>query len=125
MRVLSGLFEASLHFDGHRLPELFCGFPRRAGEGPDALPGGLLAAGLGRRGRVRHAAGLPGPRDRRRQAARSSLRAPRLPAFIQWMKLRNLSVGEHSVDLLLQRYENNVGIEVMRNEGRVAVGVTL
>ena len=41
------------------------------------------------------------------------------------MKLRNLSVGEHSVDLLLQRYENNVGIEVMRNEGRVAVGVTL
>ena len=38
MRVLAGLFEASLHFDGHRLPELFCGFPRREGEGPTLYP---------------------------------------------------------------------------------------
>ena len=35
-------------------------FPRRASRGPDALPGGLLAAGLGR-GAVFHAAGLSRP----------------------------------------------------------------
>src|SRR5207253_2616485 len=32
--VLAGLLDASLFFDLHRLPELFCGFPRRPGEAP-------------------------------------------------------------------------------------------
>ena len=31
--LLSGLFDASTHFDFNRLPELFCGFPRRTGGG--------------------------------------------------------------------------------------------
>ncbi len=38
VRVLTGLFEASRCFTLHRLPELFCGFPRRAGEGPTLYP---------------------------------------------------------------------------------------
>src|SRR5207247_9926632 len=33
-----GLFDASVMLDGHRLPELFCGFHRRAGEGPTQYP---------------------------------------------------------------------------------------
>src|SRR5213075_1138820 len=36
--VLAGLLDASLFFDLHRLPELFCGFPRRAGESPTLYP---------------------------------------------------------------------------------------
>ena len=32
LRVLTALFDASLHFDKHRLPELFCGFARRPAE---------------------------------------------------------------------------------------------
>ena len=37
VRLLSGMFEAAVHFD-MRLPELFCGFARRAGEAPVAYP---------------------------------------------------------------------------------------
>ena len=49
--------------------------PRR--RRPDALPGGLLAAGLGRGGGVRHAAGLPGAGVRRRATRRAhALAAP-------------------------------------------------
>jgi hypothetical protein len=33
-RLLTGLFDASAFVDLSRLPELFCGFPRRPGEGP-------------------------------------------------------------------------------------------
>jgi glycogen debranching enzyme len=33
-----GLFEASAEMDGHRLPELFCGFHRQPGEGPTLCP---------------------------------------------------------------------------------------
>ena len=60
LRLLGGLFDGQPALRLHRLPELFCGFPRRAGEGPTLLPGGLLAAGLGRRRGVLHAAGCLG-----------------------------------------------------------------
>ncbi|MFQ5749734.1 MAG: glycogen debranching N-terminal domain-containing protein, partial [Planctomycetota bacterium] len=38
LRILTGLFDASLFLELHRLPELFCGFPRRPGEGPTLYP---------------------------------------------------------------------------------------
>src|SRR5262249_15590927 len=34
----AGLFEASAMMDGQRMPELFCGFRRRSGEGPTSYP---------------------------------------------------------------------------------------
>src|SRR5665809_166830 len=37
-RIFTGLFDAACHFPDFRLPELFCGFPRRAGEGPVSYP---------------------------------------------------------------------------------------
>ena len=38
-RILQGLFEACMHIDLRRLPELLCGFPRRRrGQGPTFYP---------------------------------------------------------------------------------------
>jgi glycogen debranching enzyme len=37
-KLTSALFEASLFLEQHRLPELFCGFDRRKGEGPTNYP---------------------------------------------------------------------------------------
>lgn len=38
MKLTGALFDASLFIDLQRLPELFCGFERRKGEGPTAYP---------------------------------------------------------------------------------------
>ena len=38
LKILSGLFDASLFLELHRLPELLCGFSRRPGEGPTLYP---------------------------------------------------------------------------------------
>src|SRR5260370_5575883 len=38
LRVMGGLFAAAAATELHRLPELFCGFPRRVGEGPTSYP---------------------------------------------------------------------------------------
>lgn len=38
LALLTGLFDASLFIELQRLPELFCGFERRKGEGPTAYP---------------------------------------------------------------------------------------
>ena len=38
MKLMQGLFDASLFIELQRLPELFCGFPVRQGEAPTAYP---------------------------------------------------------------------------------------
>jgi len=38
LKVMQGLFDASIFLYLHRLPELFCGFERRKGEGPTLYP---------------------------------------------------------------------------------------
>jgi glycogen debranching enzyme len=123
-QVLSGLFDASLHFDQNRLPELFCGFPRRESEGPVLYPVAcspqawaaaalfsLLQSCLGLEVDALH--GMVG------------FHAPRLPTFIDWVRVRGLAVGSGGVDLLMQRYANNVGIEATRKHGRVEVAVVI
>jgi glycogen debranching enzyme len=122
VRVLASMFDASLHFDLHRLPELFCGFPRRAGAGPTlypvacspqawaaAAPFALLQACLG----LEIAA----------DGQEISLHAPRLPPFIDWLRLSRVGMPGASCDLLLQRYERNVGVEVIRKDPGVRVSV--
>jgi glycogen debranching enzyme len=120
VRILAGLFDASLFFDLHRLPELFCGFPRRPGEGPTLYPVAcapqawsaasvflLLQACLGLTIR----------------AAESQLlfSYPLLPDFLREVRIKNLRVGGGSVDLLLLRHGHDVGINVVRRAGDVHI----
>ncbi|HYB98724.1 MAG TPA: amylo-alpha-1,6-glucosidase [Candidatus Limnocylindrales bacterium] len=119
-RIMNGLFEAAGFMDLHRLPELFCGFDRRPGEGPTMYPVAcspqawaagavymLLQASLGL-----HI-------DARRREVRFS--NPSLPRFLRWIRISNLRVDGQSVDLFLERYRGDVGINVIRREGGVRV----
>jgi len=121
-QLLTSLFEASLHFDLHRLPELFCGFPRREGAGPTlypvacspqawaaAAPFAILQACLGL--------------ELRGGGTQVCLHAPRLPGFIDWLRVERLGAPGRSCDLLLQRHERSVGVEVLRKDPAVSVTV--
>jgi glycogen debranching enzyme len=120
--LMASMFEASLHFDLHRLPELFCGFTRRASAGPTlypvacspqawaaAAPFALLQACLGL--------------DVSEGGRHVCLHAPRLPAFIDWIRLERIGAPDASCDLLLQRHERSVGVEVLRKDAAVRVSV--
>jgi glycogen debranching enzyme len=120
--VLEGLFNASLSFDLHRQPELFCGFPRRPGESPTLYPVScspqtwasgavflLIQACLGLEVR--------GPE---RTLLFSS---PQLPQFLDDMRISGLRVGDASIDLSFARHGDDVGINVLRREGNCAVVV--
>ena len=102
------------------MPELFCGFPRRPGEGPTLYPVAcapqawsaaavfmLLQATLG--------LSISAPE------ARIRFHYPLLPPFLKEVQVRNLRVGEAVVDLLLLRHGQDVGINVPRREGRVEI----
>ncbi len=120
LRILEGMYAASLFIDLRRLPELFCGFPRRHGEGPTAYPVAcspqawasasvflLLQACLGVEV------------DTLSQEVRFT--HSRLPDFIEELWISDLQVGEASLDLVLQRRTNDVGISVLHKRGEVGV----
>jgi len=119
--VLAGLLDASLFFDLHRLPELFCGFPRRPGESPTLYPVAcapqawasgavflLLEACLG--------LSVSAPEQT------LVFSKPLLPAFLPEVSIRDLKVGDARVDLLLTRHdEGDVGVNVLRRDGVLEV----
>lgn len=120
LQIMSGLYDATRHFDLNRIPELFCGFERRPGEGPVLYPVAcspqswaaasvfqLLQACLGLE----------------ICAPESSLRCTYsvLPPFLNEIRIENLVVGEASVDLLFTRHAHDVGVTVLRRKGRLEI----
>jgi glycogen debranching enzyme len=108
-RIFSGLFQAACHFPDFRLPELFCGFPRHAGEGPVAYPSActpqawasgalflLLQASLGI--------------DIDACAGVIAVKAPYLPDWLDQVTVRDLAIGEGRATLHVRRGED--GVEV-------------
>ncbi len=121
-RLFKGLFDAATYMEMRRLPELFCGFQRGRGRGPtlypvacspqawaSATPFTLIEASLGLQF----------------DPAGSEIRLidPRLPSFLDWVRLRDLQLGDCVVDLVARRNNDNVAVEVIRAEGPVRVAV--
>jgi len=119
-RVLAGLLDATLFLDLHRLPELFCGFPRRPGESPTLYPV-ACAPQAWASGAVflllQSCLGLEVHAPERRLI----FTRPLLPPFLEAVTIRRLRVGEAAVDLSLTRHENDVGVNVLRREGDLEV----
>ncbi len=106
VRLMSGMFETAVHFD-MRLPELFCGFDRVAGEAPIGYPVAcqpqawaagaafmMLQACLGVT--VDGACG------------EIRIDRPRLPIGIDRLTIMNLAVGNVSINLTFQRIGERV-----------------
>jgi glycogen debranching enzyme len=122
LQLLSSFYDASLYFSQHRLPELFCGFPRRSGEGPTLYPVACSPqAWASATGLAMLQACLGLQIDAAEQLV--SFRGPRLPESIDWLELRDLPVGTGRMDLKLQRYPQGVGIEVVRNDSGASVRI--
>jgi glycogen debranching enzyme len=121
-KIMTSLFDASLVVDLHRLPELFCGFVRRPGQGltrypvacnPQAWAAASAFMGLQAcLGMSIHAS-----------EAKVHFSYPILPIFLHELQIKNLQVGKASVDLLVRRHELDVGIIVMHRQGDVEVVV--
>jgi len=120
LRIITGLFDASLFFDLHRLPELFCGFRRHSGAGPTLYPvscspqswasGAALLI-------LKACLGL----DIRADEGKVVFSNPVLPEYLQEVKITGLSVGNGSIDLLLRRYGKDVTVNVLGREGQIVL----
>jgi len=120
LRVMTCLFETSLFMELHRLPELFCGFHRRAGEPPTGYPVAcapqawsaaavylLLQACLGMT--------INAPERQIR------FTNPSMPPCLNDLRIQNLCVGDALLDLLFERHGDGVEVNTLRREGDVEV----
>ncbi len=123
-RIFRALFDAATYFELHRLPELFCGFPRYASRGPTLYPVAcapqawsagsffaLLQASLGIK------------QDPWKKEIR--FQSPTLPNFLDEVELKGLAAGSGSVDVLVRRHGDRTSLEVLRTQGHVDVKTEL
>jgi glycogen debranching enzyme len=122
LTLLSGLFDASLFVEIHRLPELFCGFHRRSGEGPTLYPVACApqswAAGAGFL-LLQGALGM----EIRAPERLVRFRHARLPPFLEQIEVSHLVVGDAELDLTFARQAQGVVVSVTRKRGDVEVTV--
>jgi glycogen debranching enzyme len=122
-QILLSLLDASRWADLARLPELFCGLDRQRGEGPTLYPVAcspqawaagavflLLQACLG-------ASIQDAP-------SRILFERPHLPEGIPQLSIKGLRAGDAAVDLLLERRNESVRVEVTHRQGEVKVIAT-
>jgi glycogen debranching enzyme len=116
LTLTTALFEAVLHFEALRMPELFCGFPRLPGYGPTRYPVAcspqawstgvvfqLLAAMLGLSASA--------------EQNQLTLERPRLPGWLASVELRNLRVGKSRLRFRTLRGHDGAAVELLGREG--------
>ncbi|BCA56946.1 putative Amylo-alpha-1,6-glucosidase [Nitrospira sp. KM1] len=120
-RILSGLFDAAMHFNSNRLPELFAGISRENYEGPVSYPAAnppqawaagaipyLLETMLGL---------VPQGLDHRLRIVQ-----PLLPPFLNELEVHKLRIGGAEADLrFIRASEDTVRVEIMKVEGRLDI----
>lgn len=122
LALATALFEAAVHFPESRMPELFCGFPRRPGHGPTRYPvacepqawsaGVVFHLITGMLGLVPSAA-----------ENRLTLDRPRLPAWLQWIEVHGLGLGKSRVTLRATQGREGAAVELLARDGDVELVV--
>ncbi len=118
--IPSGLFDASIFLESHRLPELFCGFVKRNGMAPTLYPVACAPQAW--------AAGavflvLQACLGMEILAVDRVVRFihPMLPESISKVRIRGLQVGSAMVDLELTRDHQRVGVSILQRIGEVQI----
>ncbi|QNM81985.1 amylo-alpha-1,6-glucosidase [Sphingomonas sabuli] len=114
--IFGGIFDSATYNELRRLPELFCGFARRKRSGPTSYPVAcspqawaaatifaLISASIGCEFDL--------------EARELRLIDPVLPGFLDELTLRNIVIGNSSVDIRLTRAGDDVTTTSLRRSG--------
>jgi glycogen debranching enzyme len=119
-KILEGFHHASSFLDLHRLPELFCGFRQRTGEGPTLYPVACAPQAWAAGAIFMLLQACLGLSVDAIQKRVTFTRA-RLPDFIPWVRVSNLQVGNGSVDLMLEQHSLGVAVTLLKTTGDVEI----
>jgi glycogen debranching enzyme len=120
--VFEGLVRATSYLDNRRIPELYCGFPRRRGRGPTLYPAACSPQAW--------AAGAPFFMLQAMlglsfdaQGRHIRLVNPTVPAFAGDITVRNLSLCGASVDFRVRQDGEAISLQILRTRGDVQVSL--
>jgi len=119
LRILSGLFETACATPLFRLPELFCGFPRREEEGPTFYPVACSPQAWASGsvfGLLEAVTGMAVKRDASSGRMQVVLRNPVLPKDLGLLEITGLRLGDEEIDLQLHRSDHDVGVLVRNGD---------
>jgi len=118
LRVLNAQFDAAREFDLLRLPELMCGFRRRGREAPLQFPVACSPQSCSAAAPFLLLQSVLGisidALDRQIVLAH-----PVVPEGFEEIRVKNLEVGEASVDFTVRRHAGSVSVSVERREGKL------
>ena len=120
VRILTGLFEASLYFDLRRMPELFCGFQRQPDEGPVLYPVACSPQAWSAAS-VFHLFQACLGLEVNAVESQVCFSRPQLPAFVDELRIHNLRIGRASIDLSIANKERDVSVDVLRRDPDIHV----
>ncbi|HYD49822.1 MAG TPA: amylo-alpha-1,6-glucosidase, partial [Terriglobales bacterium] len=121
-RVITGLFDAALSLDNRRLPELFCGFPRRHQHQPAPYPVACKPQAWAA-GSVFQLLQAVLRLNVQGWERRIVFRDVALPAWLNRLDIRNLRVGGACVEVSILRTRRGAAVEVNDKQGEVEVVV--
>jgi glycogen debranching enzyme len=122
LKLITGFFDACLFLDLNRLPELFCGFPRRPAEGPTLYPVACLPQAWASASVFFFLQSVLGLTIDS-LGKKIIFHYPALPECIQEITIKNLTVGKSQADILLQRHRKDVSIHISSRRGPVEIMV--
>lgn len=122
LALMTGLYDTAASTDLKRLPELFCGFPRRPGASPTAYPVacspqawssaavfGVLGAALGI------------SFEPENHLIRFT--QPVLPPWLDDVLISNLQLAGSTVDLRVSRRDDGLAVDVIRQQGPMEIAL--
>ena len=121
-QILQGLHEASRHFELQRVPELFCGFHRRAdGSGPTLYPVACAPQAWAAGSVFLLLQACLSVRITNAEKASLSVTQPSLPEAFDSVYIDHLQIGDASVGLALHRTKKGISVETTRQQGDVEI----
>ncbi|HEY7282145.1 MAG TPA: amylo-alpha-1,6-glucosidase [Actinomycetota bacterium] len=119
-RIATGLFDAAVHAEHLRLPELFCGFTRRSPGRPVAYPVACSPQAWAAGSPFLMLQSMLGISARAHENL-LTVNHPHLPVWLNEVELQNLRVGDSRITLLFRRDGDITGFSLLQREGDVRV----
>jgi glycogen debranching enzyme len=123
-RLVGEVFEAAQRFPDYRLPELFCGFDREDAHAPVPYPVACSPQAWAAAAPFLFLTTMLGLRAYA-ERGELELHHPHLPEWLGRVTIKDLRVGEASVDLLFHRWRGTTSAEVIRKVGDLDITVRL
>ena len=123
--IFNGMMQTAAYMDQRRLPELFCGFPRRRSRGPTLYPVACSPQAWASGAVFQLLQALLGLEcDLAGRAIR--LRNPAVPLSVGDITVRNMRLGDAAISFMVRPHPNGtISLGVLESTGNIKISVVL